>query len=71
MVQQPDRDNEEEEDDGCDDQGHESVDTPAREVADFRVKRFRGGFLTGEKFSVGIQLRREIIGVRGNEGGWL
>ena len=52
MVQQPDGDNEQEEDDGCDDQGHEGVDAPAREVADFGVVRFRCGFLTSENGSI-------------------
>lgn len=49
MVQQPNRDNEEEQDDGCDDHGHEGVNARAREVADFGVLRFRGGFLAGKE----------------------
>lgn len=63
MVQQPDRDDEQEEDDGCDDQGHKGVDAPAREVAHFGVGRFRGGFLAGkERFSWDMNGRGVIWG---------
>ena len=62
MVQQPNRDNEQGEDDRCYDHGHEDVDASARKVAHFGVARFRGGFLARRKAQLGWKWEGRLWG---------
>ena len=50
MVEEPDGNDKQEQDDGCDDHGYEGIDAFAGVVADFGVEGFGGGFLGFVRF---------------------